>query len=69
MLKNLSASLCSPAREAAALSCAPLLKALSPDHKVAFWEEVKKRLEERVAKEGESEVLSDLFQVSFQLVY
>jgi hypothetical protein len=69
MLKNLSASLCSPAREAAARSCAPLLKALSPDHKVAFWEEVKKRLEERVSKEGESEVLSDLFQVSFQLVY
>ncbi len=60
MLKNLSASLCSPARLAAAASFAPLVKALSPDHKVAFWEEVKKRLDERLAKEGESEVL-DVF--------
>jgi hypothetical protein len=57
MLKNLGASLCNAARLSAALSCAPLLKALLPDHKVAFWEEFKKRAEERISKEGDSEVL------------
>jgi len=69
MLKNLSAPLCSKAREAAALSCGPLLKALSPDHRAAFWAEVKKRLDERILKEGDSDVISDLFHVLLQLFY
>ena len=67
MLKNLGASLCNAARESAASSCAPLLKALLPDHKVAFWEEFKKRAEERLSKEGDSEVL-DEFRFSCQLL-
>jgi hypothetical protein len=57
MLKNLSAALTSPVRLSAASSYVPLMKALLPDHKVAFWEEVKKRMDERLPKEGEPEVL------------
>jgi hypothetical protein len=61
MLKNLSAKLCVPARLSAAASFVPLMKALLPDHKVPFWEDVKKRLDERLAIEGESEVLIHFF--------
>ena len=57
MLKNLGASLCNGARLFAASSCPPLLKALSPEHRSSFWEEVKKRLNERLQKEGDAEVV------------
>ncbi len=69
MLKNLSAALTSPVRLSAAASYVPLMKALSPDHKVAFWEEVKKRMDERLPKEGEPEVLEVflIFMATFAL--
>jgi hypothetical protein len=57
ILKNLGASLCNTAKVSAASSCALLLQAFPPDQKVAFWECVKQRLDERLEKEGNAEVL------------
>jgi hypothetical protein len=58
MLKNLGASLCTGARWASASSCSLLLKILSPELRASFWEEVKKRLNERLEKEGDASVCS-----------
>lgn len=56
MLKNLGASLCTGARLASASSCSLLLKTLSLEHRAPFWEEVKKRVNERLEKEGDAQV-------------
>jgi hypothetical protein len=58
MLKNLGASMCSGARLASASSCCLLLKALSPEQKASFWEDVKIRLNARLEKEGDAQVCS-----------